>query len=79
MGNEPLAEDVVEQGDRRFPLPSWRPSRGAGVLAVAALIVGLAAGYAAGDRHARGSATLPKPAGTASPSMSFTTVPKVSF
>jgi hypothetical protein len=66
MGDEPGADDVVELSGRRFLLPGWRPSRGAGVLAVAALIVGLAAGYAAGDRHARGSAALPKPAGTVS-------------
>jgi hypothetical protein len=71
MGDESLADDVVEQGGgRRFPLPSWRPSRGVGVLAVAALIVGLAAWYAAGDRHARGGAALPKPARTAASSAS---------
>jgi hypothetical protein len=62
MGDEPLADDVVEQGSRRIHLPSWRPSRGASVLAGAVLIVGLAAGYAAGDRHARDSAAPPKPA-----------------
>lgn len=79
MGDEPGADDVVELGGRRFLMPGWRPSRGAGVLAVAALIVGLAAGYAAGDRHARGSAALPKPAGTASPSASHASVPAAAF
>lgn len=75
MGDEPQADDVVEQGDRRVLLPNWRPSRGAGVLAVAALIVGLAAGYAAGDWHARGIVALPMPAGTATPSASLAPVP----
>jgi hypothetical protein len=74
MSDEPQADDLVELGGRQFRLPSWlasrlpgwRPSRGAGVLAVAALVVGLAAGYAAGDSRARGSAALPAPAATAS-------------
>ena len=67
MGDEPLADDVVELAGRRLHLPSWRPSRGAGVLTVAALIAGLVAGYTAGDRHALGSAALPKPTRTATP------------
>jgi hypothetical protein len=54
----------------RSRLPGWPPSRGAAVLAAAALIVGVAAGYAAGDRQARGTAALPQPAVTASPSAS---------
>ncbi|TVZ03449.1 hypothetical protein EAS64_23965 [Trebonia kvetii] len=47
------SNDVLELGERRAPrLPAgWRPSRGAGILAVAALAIGLAAGYAAGDSH----------------------------
>jgi hypothetical protein len=72
MGDEPLADDLLELGGRpsrlfRLPgqwrsrLPGWRPSRGAAVFAAAALVIGLAAGYAAGDRHARGSAALPTP------------------
>jgi hypothetical protein len=69
---EPESGDLVELGGRtvRLPgwlssrLPGWRPSRGAGVLAVAALAVGLAAGYAAGD-HGRGNAALPAPSASA--------------
>ena len=79
MGDEPLADDVVEQGGRRFPLPNWRPSRGVSVLAVAALIGGLAAGYAAGDWHVRGSAALPKPTGTATPSAVIVPMPNATF
>ncbi len=56
-------DDVVEQGGAPLRLPGWarrprwlpalgwRPSRGAAVLGVAGLIVGLAAGYALGYRH----------------------------
>jgi hypothetical protein len=75
MGDEPQADDLVELGGRPFRLPGWlssrlpgqlsrlpgwRPSRGAYVLAVAALVIGLAAGYAAGD-NARGGTALPAP------------------
>jgi hypothetical protein len=86
MADEPRADDLVELGGRplrlpgwlrsRLPgrlrprLPGWPPSRGAAVLAGAALIVGVAAGYAAGDRQARGTAALPQPTVTASPSAS---------
>jgi hypothetical protein len=73
MGDEPHADDLLELGGRpsrlfllpgqwRSRLPGWRPSRGAAVFAAAALVVGAAAGYAAGDRHARGGAALPAPA-----------------
>lgn len=97
MGDEPHADDLVELGGREFRLPGWlqsrlpgwRPSRGAGILAVAALIAGLAAGYAAGDQHARGSAaspvskvTGPKVTGataTASPSASGAPAPGAAF
>ena len=60
---EPDEGDVVEQGGTPLRRPEWarrprwlpapgRPaSRGAAVLGVAGLIVGLAAGYALGDRH----------------------------
>jgi hypothetical protein len=56
-------DDVVEQGGAPLRLPEWarrprwlpalggRPSRGAAILGVAGLIVGLAAGYALGYRH----------------------------
>jgi hypothetical protein len=60
---EPDEDDVVEQGGAPLRLPGWarrprwlpaggrRPSRGAAVLGIAGLIVGLAAGYALGYRH----------------------------
>ena len=80
MADESRADDLVELGGRQFRLPGWLssrlpgwpPSRGAAVLAVAALVVGVAAGYAAGDRHTRSAAALPKPTVTvtASPSSS---------
>jgi hypothetical protein len=72
MADEPRGDDLVELGRREFRLPGWpssrlpgwRPpaklSRGAGVLAVAALAVGLVVGYAAGD-NARGGAAVPAP------------------
>ena len=78
MADESRADDLVELGGRPLRLPGWLrsrlpgrlrppgwpPSRGAAVLAAAALVVGVAAGYAAGDRQARGTAALPKPAAT---------------
>ena len=80
MADEPQADDLVELGGRQFRLPgwlssrlpSWRPSRGAGLLAVVALAAGLAAGYAAGDR-ARGGTALPAPSAspTAAPAARF--------
>lgn len=74
MADETSGGDILEQGGeqggRRFHLPGWRPSRGARVLAVAALVAGLAAGYAAGDLHARGIAALQEPTTAASPSSS---------
>jgi hypothetical protein len=59
-------DDVLEQGGGSLRLPDWawrprrprwlpdrarRPSRGAAILGVAGLVVGLAAGYAVGYRH----------------------------
>jgi hypothetical protein len=75
MGDELHDDDLVELGGRplrllgKWPsrLPGWRPSRGAAAFAAAALVVGLAAGYAAGNRHARGSAALPAPSASANP------------
>jgi hypothetical protein len=71
MADEPPGDDVVELGGRRILPPSrrpippgWRASRGAGVLAAATLVVGLAAGYAAGDRSASRGAAVPRPAVT---------------
>jgi hypothetical protein len=77
--SEPGSDDIVELSGRRFPLPGWRPSRGAGVLAVAALVIGLGAGYAAGDRHARGTPALASPAGTATASGPPVSVPAAAF
>jgi hypothetical protein len=60
---EPDENDVLEQGAAPLRLPGWvrrprwlpaggrRPSRGAAVLSIAGLVVGLAAGYALGYRH----------------------------
>jgi hypothetical protein len=48
----PAGDDVLEQGSRRRPLLRWRLPRAALVLGAAGLLVGLAAGYAAGVRHA---------------------------
>jgi hypothetical protein len=56
-------DDVVEHGSAPLRLPGWarrprwlpafgwRPSRGAAILGIAGLVVGLAAGYALGYRH----------------------------
>jgi hypothetical protein len=67
---EPDEDDVVEQGGSPLRLPGWarrprwlptlgrRPSRGAAILGIAGLIVGLAAGYALGDRPARQTVQL---------------------
>jgi hypothetical protein len=64
-------DDVVELGgSRRFRLPDWPPSRRAGVLAAAALAVGLAAGYAAaGPQHGGTARPQPTVTVTASPSV----------
>lgn len=54
VGDRPFPEDIVAQGserDPRFTVPGWRPSRAAGILAVVTLLVGLAAGYAIGNRQ----------------------------
>jgi hypothetical protein len=66
--------DVVEQGGPPLRLPEWarlprwlpglggRLSRGAALFGLATLIVGLAAGYALGERH---SGQPPRPAPSA--------------
>jgi hypothetical protein len=75
MDDEPQPDDLLELGQQRSRLPglprwpAWRPSRGAAVFAVAALAVGLAAGYAAGNRHVAppskpAAAPAPLPSGT---------------
>ena len=86
MADEPRGDDLVELGGREFRppgwlssrLPGWRPparlSRGAGVLAVAMLVVGLVVGYAAGD-NARGGAPLPAPPSPTTPNSPTTPAP----
>jgi len=67
MDSDSSGADIVELGsERRFGLPEWRPSRGAGLFAAAALVIGLAAGYTAGDRHASSTAALRKSTATTS-------------
>jgi hypothetical protein len=74
-------DDILDQGSRRFRLPGWRPSRGAEVLAVAALVAGLAAGYAAGNSRAGSGAATPRPTVTvtASPPGAIAAAPSGSF
>jgi hypothetical protein len=48
----PAGDDVLEQGRSRGPVLRWRLPRVALVLGAVGLLVGLAAGYAAGVRHA---------------------------
>ena len=58
----------MEQGGRELPVLRWRPPRVAVILAAVALLAGLVAGYAAGDRHARTSAVpLPRSRSASSP------------
>ncbi len=79
MSDAPRDDDIVELGGNQPPA-GWRPSRGASVLAAAALAVGLLAGYVAGDHQARGGAPLaetatPRPsASSAAPSASASSV-----
>ena len=51
QGGEPLRLPEWARRPRWLPAVSWRPSRGAAILGIAGLIVGLAAGYALGYRH----------------------------
>jgi hypothetical protein len=71
-------DDVVEQGGPPLRLPEWarrprwlpgfggRLSRGAALFGLATLIVGLAAGYALGDRHS-GQPPRPAPSAASAP------------
>jgi hypothetical protein len=84
MSDGPRGEDIVEQGGpgsgRRFRLPGGRhPSHGAGVLAAITLVVGLAAGYAAGDHRAHGGAALPEPTPAASTSAAAVPAASLAF
>jgi hypothetical protein len=62
-GGDPPAgeagEDVIEQTSRRLPFRWRRPPRIAFVLGASGLIVGLAAGYAAGALRARSDSVPP--------------------
>jgi hypothetical protein len=58
------SHDVVGQDGGRFRFPDWRPSRlsrGGAILASFTLVVGLTAGYAAGQQHAGNRAAAPPP------------------
>jgi hypothetical protein len=95
MRDAPRDEDIVELGDRGpgrrlfggrirlpdgwHPSPGWRPSRGATAFAVTALVVGLVAGYTAGDWHGRRGTALPEPAQAASSAAAAAPAPTFSF
>ncbi len=68
-------DDVLELGGRRRPFLRWWPPSAALVLGVAALLGGLAVGYAAGARHAGDHAAPPSP----SPSPSGAAAPAAPF
>jgi hypothetical protein len=51
-GGSPAGDDILEMGSRRGPVLRWRPPTVALMLGAAGLLVGLAVGYAVGDRHA---------------------------
>lgn len=66
------SEDLVQAGGgRRSRIPNWQPSRGAALLGALGLVAGLAAGYAAGDRHAASGAQPRRPQATASRPLSI--------
>ena len=73
----PDGDDVVEQGGSPLRLPEWvrrphwlprlrgRLSRGAALFGLATLVVGLAAGYALGDRYSGQPSRPSRPAPSA--------------
>ena len=77
----PDQDDVVEQGGPPLRLPEWarrpgwlsglggRLSRGAAVFGLVTLIVGLAAGYALGERHSGQPSRPTPPSASASATM----------
>jgi len=81
--HEPDDDDIVEQRGaplllrwpvrrpRWLPALSWQPSRGAAVLGIGGLILGLAAGYALGYRHPGQASARPPKATAASAVPSF--------
>jgi len=65
------SHDVVGQDGGRFRFPDWRPSRlsrGGAILAAFTLLVGLTAGYAAGQLRAGNRAAAPPPPRTSASS-----------
>ena len=65
-------DDVLELGGPRRRAPRWwPPSAGPALFGVVALVVGLAAGYGLGARHARNNAASPAPSRTAAPAAPF--------
>ncbi len=68
-------DDVVELGGRRRPPPRWWPPPAAVVAGAVALLAGLAAGYAAGARHAPAPAAPPSPSRTAAPASAAPAAP----
>ena len=82
----PDEDDVVEQGGPPLRLPEWarrphwlpglggRLSRGAALFGLATLIVGLAAGYALGDRHS-GQPSRAAPSAASVPAAAVRLVP----
>jgi hypothetical protein len=51
QGGAPLRQPVQARSTQWLPSLGWRPSRGAAILGIAGLIIGLAGGYALGYRH----------------------------
>ena len=81
MHDQPESDDTVEMDSgRRWRRLGWLPSPRPGRVALAALVVGLAAGYGAGFAHGRGSAAPTAAASaTASPSAAGQPAPAASF
>jgi hypothetical protein len=62
-GKPPGAGDILEQDSRSIAILRWRPPAAAVIAGAAALVLGLAGGYAAGSLHAnKGTAALSRSA-----------------
>jgi hypothetical protein len=78
MHDQPDSADTVEMDSgRRWRRPGWLPAPRPGRLALAALVVGLVAGYGAGVTYGRGAAA-PAPAASR-PASPAAAAPAVSF